>query len=805
MAHDLGRQSIVAWAAGATESGSGAAHAAFTPAEQKFRVEMLIGRGGMGEVHLVTDEDLKRQIAMKVMREDAAEEREHRLSFVAEAQATSQLEHPGIPPVHDIGLTPDGRLYFTMKLVQGRTLAEVIHDLALKRREVQREYNLHKLVSILEQICETMHFAHERGVIHRDIKPENVMLGDYGEVHVMDWGLARVEAELDEDVEDAAYVETAKVSLGTETQHGQVKGTPPYMSPEQLRGDSATIDDRSDVYALGCLLYEMLTLHPAFAGNLSEIISKKFAGEVVDVAERNPRRKAPEPLTEVCRKAMAATASERYASAREMGDALRVWLDGRGERARRHQEAEALAAQGKEALAEYTRLTEAVTQAERAADDEAGKVKPWQSVAEKDVLLEACERVESLETDAALAFSETTHLLNAALTQEADNAAARGALGDLWRSRLQDAEGRGDKADAAHALATLRRYDDGALAAFIQGDGALTLASHPSGAEVAIQRLESRRGILISGEERSLGTTPLEAVPLPMGSYLCVLKSEGLSDTRYPVHIGRGQHWQGRVRLRKAEEIGDEFVYVPGGPMIYGQGKETKTIDVSDFAIQRLPVTFGDYAEFLAAVEAEEGVEAAAERLPRTDTSDGAYMERGEDGAYAPVGDLLEGDALEFCRATFGEGFEASLPVMSVTWDDAVAFCAWKTKTTGKAWRLPTEEEREKAARGVDGRHFPWGDLEDASLAKCRESREHSTQPEPVGAFETAESVYAMADAAGGMWDWTASWFDHRETSRVLRGGAWGNPPAYLRCTNRLGLLPSDRDTVNGFRCARGL
>jgi len=199
------------------------------------------------------------------------------------------------------------------------------------------------------------------------------------------------------------------------------------------------------------------------------------------------------------------------------------------------------------------------------------------------------------------------------------------------------------------------------------------------------------------------------------------------------------------------------------------------------------------------------GIEAAAERLPRTDTSDGAYMERGEDGAYAPAGGLLEGDALEFCRATFGEGFEASLPVMSVTWDDAVAYCVWKTKTTGKAWRLPKEEEREKAARGVDGRRFPWGDLEDASLAKCRESREHSTQPEPVGAFETAVSVYGVADAAGGMWDWTDSWFDHRETSRVLRGGAWGNPPAYLRCTSRLGLLPSDRDTVNGFRCVRGL
>ncbi len=131
---DLGRQSIVEWAESAPED----AVADFVPAQEKFNVEMPIGRGGMGEVFLVTDQDLRRQVAMKVLRRDTAISRDQRLHFIAEAQATSQLEHPGIPPVHDIGLTPDGRLYFTMKLVQGRTLREVLHDLALKRREVHR-------------------------------------------------------------------------------------------------------------------------------------------------------------------------------------------------------------------------------------------------------------------------------------------------------------------------------------------------------------------------------------------------------------------------------------------------------------------------------------------------------------------------------------------------------------------------------------------------------------------------------------------------------------------------------------------
>jgi formylglycine-generating enzyme required for sulfatase activity len=119
--------------------------------------------------------------------------------------------------------------------------------------------------------------------------------------------------------------------------------------------------------------------------------------------------------------------------------------------------------------------------------------------------------------------------------------------------------------------------------------------------------------------------------------------------------------------------------------------------------------------------------------------------------------------------------------------------------------RLPTEEEREKAARGVDGRRFAWGDLEDASLGKCRGSREVPAQPEPVGSFPTAESVYGMGDASGGVWDWTSSWEDERRSSRVLRGGSWYYPPADLRCAYRNSDLPRVRYAGVGFRCARGL
>jgi formylglycine-generating enzyme required for sulfatase activity len=166
---------------------------------------------------------------------------------------------------------------------------------------------------------------------------------------------------------------------------------------------------------------------------------------------------------------------------------------------------------------------------------------------------------------------------------------------------------------------------------------------------------------------------------------------------------------------------------------------------------------------------------------------------------------LVEGRARDWSLQEYGEGFELRLPVIGISYDDAEAYCRWKTEATGMEWRLPTEEEREKASRGVDGRRFAWGDLEDASLGKCRESRAVPSQPEPVGAFPSSESVYGMGDASGGVWDWTSSWEDERRSSRTLRGGSWLNPANVLRAANRSALLPRERNSFVGMRCARSL
>ena len=226
--------------------GTGAPGAGFVTALEKYELIGAIGQGGMGEVVLVHDRDLRREVAMKLIRPEYAASPDMQRMFVAEAQATSQLEHPGIPPVHDIGLTPDGKVYFTLKVVRGRTLAHLLKDLFLGATETRQVWNLHKLVSVLERVAEAVHFAHERAVIHRDLKPENVMLRVGTCLKVMDFGIAKMVGE-----------------IGLTTSNMFI-GSPLYAAPEMV--DAKSVDHRVDLYSLGIMLFEMLQGFPPFTG-----------------------------------------------------------------------------------------------------------------------------------------------------------------------------------------------------------------------------------------------------------------------------------------------------------------------------------------------------------------------------------------------------------------------------------------------------------------------------------------------------------------------------------------------------------
>lgn len=235
----------------------------------------------MGSILSAKDQRLKRTVALKVLLLDAHADEMQRRRFLREAEVLAMLAHPNIVPVYDIVWEDGMPLFYAMKMVKGRTLEEILHDLRKKDPETLREYSLDRLLLIFRKVCDALAFAHSKGVLHRDLKPANVMIGEFGEVLVMDWGLAKVLGEEFKTAEPAKPVDKVAGHFPGRTLDGEVMGTPEYMSPEQATGQVEVLDERSDIYALGAMLYAILTLRPPVSGGeASEILERVRGGKI---------------------------------------------------------------------------------------------------------------------------------------------------------------------------------------------------------------------------------------------------------------------------------------------------------------------------------------------------------------------------------------------------------------------------------------------------------------------------------------------------------------------------------------------
>ena len=235
-------------------------------AETRYQSETVLGRGGMGEVKLALDQDIGRKVAVKRLLD---ERNPHAVArFIDEVRTVGALEHPNIVPIHDVGVDEDGSLFFVMKYVEGETLASIIEQLAAGNREYHQRYSFEVRLDLFVGLLRALQYAHSRGLVHRDIKPENIMVGRYGEVVLMDWGIAHQMRGADAHVtlqsaSTPANSSTSGLSRASnETVDGAVIGTPQYMSPEQASGEVAELDGRSDLYSAMVVLYELLTLAP---------------------------------------------------------------------------------------------------------------------------------------------------------------------------------------------------------------------------------------------------------------------------------------------------------------------------------------------------------------------------------------------------------------------------------------------------------------------------------------------------------------------------------------------------------------
>ena len=301
-------------------------HTAAIPAlRERYTFVRALGVGGMGEVALVRDERIGREVALKILADDRDGDLELRGRFIREARIQARLEHPGLVPVYDLA-EPDGTepAWFTMRRVRGTTLHDVLSR--TKGSDDSTRFGRTRLLAIFVQMCRAIDFAHSRGVVHRDLKPANVMIGEFGEVYVLDWGVAK----LVERPASATHPGTSDIPDDDldETREGSSLGSPGYMSPEQALGD-AEVGPVSDVYALGCILFEILTHERINTGSSSrERISQTIEGVDARIARRFPDRTVSPELEALCIEATQVDSAQRLSSAGRLADRVEEFLEG---------------------------------------------------------------------------------------------------------------------------------------------------------------------------------------------------------------------------------------------------------------------------------------------------------------------------------------------------------------------------------------------------------------------------------------------------------------------------------------------
>jgi serine/threonine-protein kinase len=352
----------------------------------RYSTGEVLGEGGMGVVRTCTDRCIGREVAVKSAKAGKGSRSDLAARFLREAYVQGQLEHPSIVPVYDLGRDQDGTLYFTMKRVRGMTFERIIDGVrgAAPPSSAPIDVGGHfgvdavpvfsrrRLLTAFASVCHAVHFAHSRGVIHRDLKPGNVMLGDFGEVYVLDWGLAKIVGVPDPHPPSDPPAIAGDSDRGTYTVRGATMGTPGYMAPEQARGDA--VDTRADVYALGVILFELLALEPLHPhASARAAVESTLAGTDLRPSARAPHREIPPELDVICTRAMATAPEDRYASVRELVDAVEHYLDGDRDLAQRRELARDHARAGEEHAARALAAGEHAPDARRFALHEVGR------------------------------------------------------------------------------------------------------------------------------------------------------------------------------------------------------------------------------------------------------------------------------------------------------------------------------------------------------------------------------------------------------------------------------------------------
>lgn len=791
---------------------------------ERYLEPSLLGAGGQGIVHEVTDRFLDRQVAIKALRLELSQNLPSRRSFLREARIVAQLNHAGIVPIHDVGMLPEGAPSYTMRRIRGQSLRQLLTALreATLHRQLERhpeasserrgksmaehraetaqallrDFNRRRLIEILVSAAHTVGYAHDRGVVHCDLKPANLMVGDYGEVLVLDWGIARVLGHTTRDVPEGPVVLREEDTEDPRVQ--VVRGTPGFMAPEQAIGQVQRLGPSTDVYALGLMLYEILVGAPARPpGNTDDVMRLARTGKIEPLESRRRAEGSltppiPEELEQLCLKCLSISPESRFADGEALANALQSYLDGE----QRRDAAERRASEAEAHLNRLQDLNRLLAQLREEARLLSEAIEPWQEIEHKRRVWAMEDRVRQTEARIDLVHTEAFALYTQALGEDPENGRARAGLARLYHDLLLEAEYWGRLRDSRRYEAQLRQLDDGQYRASLMGQGHCHIETFPSGADITLYEVQEIDRQLKPVCSQAAGQTPLDLV-LPMGRYLAVISDPQTARTvSCPIIIRRTGEWHSQVRLYP--DIPKDFVLVPGGPFMRGGDRlapgspEREDVQVEDFAISIFPVTCAQYLSFLQEL-AQTDLQDALRRVPRRSGQTGKeplWPFAPETGFRLPRVDVQ------------GNRWSSELPVRCISRDDAEAFCRWKASRSGFPLRLPTEIEWEKAGRGVDGRFYPWGNQFDASFCKMKDSRPGAPELEPVGAFPQDCSPYGVRDLAGGVIEWVAGPFDRHGVLGIQKGGFWMASQSNCRLARRFGVYPSEPEAFAGFRLA---